>query len=257
VAYATYIIKTFWPNNLALLYPFSSSIPAWQIVGSFLVLVLFTVGLLRVRRRHPYMLAGWLWFLVTLLPVIGIVQVGGQSMADRYTYIPLTGLFIIAGWAVPDLLQGWRRRQAILAILAGVVLTASSAVTWRQVGYWKDNLTLYRHTLDVTTGNYLILNNYGIALAQEGRLDEAIDQYLASLKIDPNRPATRNNLGFAYFRKGMVDHAILQFQMAIALNPDYAEAHNNLGIAYGKKGWIRQATEEISMGMKLQSRGGL
>jgi tetratricopeptide (TPR) repeat protein len=257
IAYVKYIGKMFWPADLAMLYPFPGSIPLWQVSGAFLLLVLFSALAIGYRRRHPYLVTGWLWFLVTLVPVIGIVQVGGQSMADRYTYIPLTGLFIIAGWAVPDLLQGWRHRQAILAILAGVVLTASSAVTWRQVGYWKDNLTLYRHTLDVTIGNYQILNNYGIALAQEGRLDEAIDEYLASLKIDPNRPATHNNLGFAYFRKGMVDHAILQFQMAIALNPDYAEAHNNLGIAYGKKGWIQQATEEISMGMKLQSRGGL
>ena len=178
-------------------------------------------------------------------------------MADRYTYLPLTGLFLACAWGVNDLLQGWRYRKTVLAVLAAGIIAASAAGTWRQIGYWRDNLTLYRHTLDVTTGNYLILNNYGIALAQAGRLDEAIGQYLASLKIDPNRPATHNNLGFAYFRKGMVDHAILQFQMAIALNPDYAEAHNNLGIAYGKKGWIRQAAEEISMGIKLQSRGGL
>jgi tetratricopeptide (TPR) repeat protein len=257
ITYVKYIGKMIWPHDLALLYPLPQSINPWQVSGAFLLLVIFSALAIGYRRRHPYLVTGWFWFLVTLVPVIGIVQVGGQSMADRYTYIPLTGLFIIAGWAVPVFMQGWRHRQAILAFLAAVVLSASVAVTWRQVGYWKDNLSLYRHTLDVTIDNYQILNNYGIALAQKGRLDEAIDQYLASLKIDPNRPATHNNLGFAYFRKGMVDHAILQFQMAIALNPDYADAHNNLGIAYGKKGWIQQATEEISMGMKLQSSGGL
>ena len=257
VAYVRYIGKMIWPQDLALLYPLPSSIPLWHAIGSFLLLVLLSGMAIHFLRRYPYIVTGWLWFLVTLIPVIGVVQVGGQSMADRYTYIPLTGLFIMVSWGIADLLKGRRYRQVLLAILAGLVLFASAVLTWRQLDYWKGNLTLYRHTLNVTTGNYQILNNYGIALAQEGRLDEAIDQYLASLKIDPNRPATHNNLGFAYFRKGMVDHAILRFQMAIALNPDYAEAHTNLGIAYGKKGWIQQAAEEISMGMKLQSRGGL
>jgi len=257
IAYVKYIGKMFWPADLAMLYPFPGSIPLWQVFCASLLLLLVSALAIVWRRRHPYLVTGWFWFLVTLVPVIGIVQVGGQSMADRYTYIPLTGLFLACAWGVSDLLQGWRYRKAVLPVLAAMVVAASGAVAWRQVGYWRDNITLYRHTLEITDGNYLIRNNYGIALAQEGRLDEAIDRYLASLKIDPNRPATHNNLGFAYFRKGMVDHAILQFQMANALNSDYAEAHNNLGIAYGKKGWIRQAAEEISMGMKLQSRGGL
>src|SRR5512139_2157727 len=257
IAYAKYIGKMFWPADLAMLYPFPGSIPLWQVSVALLLLVLFSALAFGYLRRHPYLVTGWFWFLATLVPVIGIVQVGGQSMADRYAYLPLTGLFLVLAWGIGDLSQGLPSRREVLAVLAAGVVAASAAATWRQIGYWRDNLTLYRHTLEVTTGNYQILNHYGIALAREGRLDEAIDQYLASLKIDPNRPATHNNLGIAYFRKGMVDHAILRFQMAIALNPDYAEAHTNLGIAYGKKGWIQQAAEEISMGMKLQSRRGL
>jgi Tfp pilus assembly protein PilF len=250
-----YVLKMFFPRDLAMLYPFPGSIPPWEVIGAFLLLVLFCALVIVYRQRCPYLVTGWFWFLSTLVPVIGIVQVGGQSMADRYTYIPLTGLFIACAWGVNDLLRGWRYRTVVLATLAGLIVAASAAVTWRQIGYWRDNLTLYRHTLEVTTGNYQIQNNYGIALVQEGRLDEAIVQYVAALKINPNHAFTHNNLGIAYFRKGMVDHAILRFQMAIALMPDYAEAHTNLGVAYGRKGWIQQATKEISLGMRLQPKG--
>jgi len=251
VAYATYITKTFWPLDLALLYPFSSSIPAWRIVGALVVLGLVTVGLLRVRRRHPYMLAGWCWFLVTLLPVIGLVQVGGQSMADRYTYIPLTGLFIMVGWGIPDLLQGLRYRQVLLAVLAGSVLFASAALTWRQLGYWKGNLSLYRHTLDVTTGNYLILNNYGIALAQEGRLDEAILQYQEALRIWPNSANAHVNMGAALAHQGKYAEAIGHYNEALRRIPDYALAHGNLGKALASLGRLDEAIAHYDEALRL------
>jgi tetratricopeptide (TPR) repeat protein len=251
VAYVRYIGKMIWPQDLALLYPLPSSIPFWQAIGSFLLLVLLSALAIHYLRRYPYIVMGWFWFLVTLAPVIGLVQVGGQSMADRYTYIPLTGLFIIAGWAVPDLLQGWRHRQAILALLAAVVLTASVAVTWRQVGYWKDNLSLHRHTLEITTGNYLILNNYGIALAQEGRLDEAILQYQDALRIWPKSANVHVNLGAALAHQGKYAEAINHYNEALRRIPDYALAHGNLGKALANLGRIDEAIAHYNEALRL------
>lgn len=152
VAYVKYICKTFWPIDLANFYPFPFYIPTWQIVSSVIALLLLSVIAIRTTRHHPYFTVGWFWFLITLIPVIGLIQVGVQSMADRYSYIPIVGLFIIVAWGVPDLLKGGRFRQVILASLAGVVLSLSVVLTWFQVGYWRDNSTNYQHTQEVIRG---------------------------------------------------------------------------------------------------------
>jgi hypothetical protein len=146
IAYVKYIGKTFWPSDLANFYPFPFYIPSWQIVSSLAILLLLSATAIRTACHHSYFTVGWFWFLITLIPVIGIIQVGGQSMADRYSYIPVIGLFIIVAWGVPDLMKGMRFRQAILASLAGVVLSLSILLTWHQLGYWQDNGSNYRHT---------------------------------------------------------------------------------------------------------------
>src|SRR5512139_1612417 len=153
VSYATYIVKTVWPQDLALFYPFPLSLALWQVLASCLLLIAVSAGVVLLRKRHPYLLTGWLWFLITLVPVIGLVQVGGQAMADRYTYIPHIGLFVMAAWAVPELLKGMRRRRVVLAGAACVILAILTVVTWRQLGYWRDNITLYERTLSVTQNN--------------------------------------------------------------------------------------------------------
>jgi protein O-mannosyl-transferase len=236
IAYMKYLGVTIWPMDLAVFYPFPSSLPLWQVLASFLLVLLVSATAIRFGRSYPYLLAGWFWFLVTLLPVIGLIQVGGQSMADRYTYIPLTGLFVLCGWLVPDLMRGWRYRQPVLAVLAGIVIFASTVATWRQVGYWKDDITLYEHTLQVTTGNYVIHNNYGIALADQGKSDEAILEYRKALQICPKSAVAHVTLGAALANQGNLVEAIGHYNEALKIIPDYELAHANLGRALVKIG---------------------
>ena len=265
IAYVKYIGKMFWPADLAMLYPFPGSIPLWQVSVSFLLLVLFSALAIGYRRRCPYLVTGWFWFLATLVPVIGIVQVGGQSMADRYTYLPLTGLFLVLAWGIGDLSQGLRYRKAVLAVLAAGVVAASAAVTWRQVGYWKDNLTLYRHALDVTEGNYTIRNNYASALAERGDLDAAIREYRDVLKKWPHLPRVHNNLGQVLAARGNIAEAISHHNEALRLTSDAsipngnaartfdrATAHLNLGNVFLAQGQIPGAIREYNATLELR-----
>lgn len=153
---------TLWPADLAVLYPITSPLPLWQVIGSLFVLLLLSVVAVRIGRRHPPFAVGWFWFLVTLVPVIGLIQVGNQSMADRYTNIPVIGLFIMVGWGVPALTKGLKQSEAILSLLAGLVILVSASLTWQQLGYWRDSISLYRHTLQVTTDNFVMHNNLGV-----------------------------------------------------------------------------------------------
>lgn len=237
IAYVSYIGKTFWPQNLAVLYPFPLSFPLWQVIVSLLILLLVSTATYRARHRHPYLMVGWFWFLITLVPVIGLVQVGVQSMADRYTYIPLTGLFVLAAWGIPDLTKGLKYREVFLPLLAGAVIIASAALTWKQLDCWRDNNSLYRHTLRVTSGNYVIHNNLGSALANKWDLDAAMLEFQESLQINPNYAEAHYNLGMAFAMKGNVDAAIHELQEALRINPENSKAHNNLEVALEQKRW--------------------
>lgn len=251
VAYSLYLLKTFLPHDLALLYPIPASIPLWQILGSALLLCAVSLATIRYRRSHPYLMVGWIWFLVTLLPVIGLIQVGGQSMADRYTYIPLIGIFIIVAWGANDLLKRWSHSQAVLSILGVMVFCAMTALTWRQLGYWRDSITLYQHTLAVTSNNYLILNNYGIALAEQGKPDEAIEQYREALHVWPKSANAHINLGAALAQQGRFPEAIEHYQAALNLQPDYALARGNMGRALASLGREDEAIEQYEQALGL------
>jgi tetratricopeptide (TPR) repeat protein len=180
---------------------------------------------------------GWFWFLITLVPVIGLIQVGTQSMADRYSYVPLTGLLIIVAWGASDLTEDLICREGVLTLLAGTVIIVSAVLTWQQIGYWQDNISLYRHTLRVTTGNYKIHNNLGNALARKGYLDAAIQEYEKALRINPNDAFAHNNLGYSFARKGDLDAAIQEYREALRINPNYVYARDNLTQAYARKTW--------------------
>lgn len=234
-AYVSYLGKTLWPHDLGNFYPFPASISLYKVAGALLILILISVAAVHKSRRFPYLGMGWLWFLITLLPVIGLLQVGNQSMADRYSYLPTTGLFIIIAWGIDDLTRGMRNRKGILSCVAGVLIIALAAVTWRQIGYWKDNITLYRHTIDVTKDNYFMRVNLGAALADNGDVDGAIREYREAIRIDPKNPDVHFNLGNALMKQDL-DSAILEFREALRLNPRYSPAHNNLGFALAEKG---------------------
>jgi tetratricopeptide (TPR) repeat protein len=251
LAYIKYIAKTLWPRNLAVLYPLSPSIPLWQAIGSLLVLLLLSAAVIRARHRRPYLMAGWFWFLVTLVPVIGLIQVGCQSMADRYTYLPVIGLFIIVAWGAADLTRNLRHQKVVLALLAGVVISASTALTWQQLGYWRDNISLFRHTLQITDGNYLINNNLGIALAEKGDLDAAIREYQTALGINPNYADAHYNLGNAFIKKKDPDAAVREYRETLLINPNHADAHYSLGAALANKGDLDAAIREYRVALRL------
>jgi protein O-mannosyl-transferase len=238
VAYATYLAKTLYPHDLGVLYPIKSSLPLGQVTGSLFVLLLISVVALRGWRRYPFFSVGWFWFLITLLPVIGLIQVGSQSMADRYTYLPGIGLFIMFSWGVPALSGRLQHRERFLAPLAALVILASALATWRQLGYWRDSIALFQHTLQVTSNNYLINSNLGGALAQKGNLDAAIQQFNESLQINQNFATTHYNLGLTLVDKGDLDGGIQQLEVALRMTPNDAKTHYGLAVALFRKGSV-------------------
>jgi len=198
VSYVNYLGKTVWPHDLAVFYPLPSFIPLWQAIGSLVVLLLVTAAAIGARRRYPYLMVGWFWYLITLLPVIGLVQVGGQSMADRYSYLPLIGIFIMVAWWVPDLAAGMKYRANIIVVLACAAILMSAELTWIQLAYWQDSISLFRHTIQVTSGNSKINYNLGVVYDQKGRTAEAMQCYNESLRINPDDYKSINNIGNHY-----------------------------------------------------------
>ena len=244
VAYTEYMLNMIWPVELAVLYPHpGNSLSLWKGVVAGLALVLITILVIRKAWKIPYLAVGWLWYVITLIPVIGIVQVGAQAMADRYTYITLIGLFIIIAWGAKDLLSRWLYRKICLGTLAAIVLPVLIILTWKQVQYWENSNTLFKHTLKHTSNNYVIYNNQGIVLIEQGRTEEAIEHYLQALRSNPGYALAHNNLSNAYYESGMHKEAIGSYKQAIRINPDYAEAYLNLGNAYYESGMHKEAID--------------
>ena len=226
VSYAVYIFKMFWPTKLAVFYPYPHDLPVWQIVLSVLLLAAISIAVLRERRSRPYLAVGWFWYLGTLVPVIGLVQVGAQARADRYMYLPLVGLSMMLAWGLPEILQSKAAISgAIIACLACAVLCEA------QIQYWRNSETLFRHALDVTSGNYLAHHNLGVALADEGRIPEAIEQYRAALQIEPNAANVQTDYGNALAKSGRIPEAIAHYRAALRVLPDSPIVHNDLANA--------------------------
>jgi len=228
ISYLKYIAKTVWPQDLAVFYPLSHYNPLWQVIFSLGVLLLVSAATIWVGRRYPYLPVGWFWYLITLLPVIGLSQTGSQALADRFTYIPHIGLFIMATWGIYDLTRRLRYRKEILTLACGAVLMVSAALTWQQLGYWRDNISLYRHSLRVTAGSSLIHYNLGVALANKWNLDAAIIEYQEALRIRPNFPEALVSLGHAFANKMDLNAAVREYHKALRLDPNNAKAHYNL-----------------------------
>jgi len=254
VSYLVYIGKTIWPTDLAVSYPYRQSLPAWQVIGAALLMTAITVTVIRQARRAPYLATGWLWYAGTLVPVIGIVQVGIQARADRYTYVPLIGLFIMAAWGISELSRNWRyRKEAIVASSAAVVVCLS-LVTRTQVGYWQNSFVLFEHALKVTEKNYPIYYNEGTAYLQSGNYLKAIGDYDKAIEINPNYARAYNNRGIAHAKLGNDQQAIEDFVKATEILPQYAEAYYNRGAAYLQMDDFRQAEENYSKAIAINPR---
>jgi tetratricopeptide (TPR) repeat protein len=260
LAYVRYLVQTVWPLRLAGYYAFPPGFSSTAVAIAGVLLTLISVFCLLACRRRPYITVGWIWYGVTLLPVIGLIYVGSQSQADRYTYLPLIGVFTLVVWGVSEMAERGPQSAAtsnriqapILAIVSAMVLILCAAVTWRQVGYWKDGITLFSRALQVTTYNPLAHNNLGTALFDRGHLDDAILQYQEALRQSPNYPSARQNLGAALLRRGRTDEAIPQLQEAVRLNPTFAGAHCNLGAALGMKGRVDEAIQQFQIALQLK-----
>jgi protein O-mannosyl-transferase len=251
IAYCRYLEKLFWPTDLAVFYPYPKHWPLGQVVLAGGLIVGISALFFLQRERHPCLLMGWLWFCGTLVPVIGLVQVGGQSMADRYTYLPSLGLLILIIWGTYELSQGWLYHKLALGGAGCVAIILCIDLTRQQLGYWQNNEALYRHALAVTKNNYLAHHNLGIALYKEGQIEEAVNQYREALRLEPDDAEAHYDLGTALAVKGQTGEAILQFQAAIRIKPDYAEAHSNLGTALAREGQIDEAIGQYRQALRL------
>ena len=252
IAYATYIEKTVWPSKLAILYLSPSAWPAWQVAITASVLAAILGSVLWGWRRLPYLSFGWLWFVGTLVPVIGIIQVGNQSMADRYTYIPLVGVFIIVAWGSTDLFQRLRLGTAPLAMLCLAMLMGCATLTRVQLGCWQDSEALFQRAIQVTQDNFIAHNNLGHALATSGKLDEAKAHYLEALRINPRYTEALNNMGILLTQQGKMAEARPYLEEAIRIKPQFAEVYGKLGFALAAEGRFAEAISYYHEALRLK-----
>jgi tetratricopeptide (TPR) repeat protein len=251
VSYILYIRKMVWPDDLAVFYPHPGLRPFWQVLGAVLLLAAVTSAVIRVAKRFPYLAVGWLWFTGTLVPVIGIVQVGNQGMADRYTYIPLIGLSVMAAWGVPELLKKLRYRKEALFAMCVITLPCLFVVTWTQLDYWRNSIALCEHALKVTDHNNSIHTLRGAVYAELGNQRQAIEDYDEAIEISPVDALAYLNRGVAYAKLGNQRQAIEDYDRAIQISPNFVVAYFNRGIAYRELGNHRQAISDFDRAIEI------
>jgi len=251
VSYVIYFAETILPDNLSVFYPYPELRPSWQVLGAVLFLVAVTFAVIRTARRSPYLLVGWLWFTGTLVPVIGIVQVGDQAMADRYTYVPSIGLFIMAAWGFPELLKRRRYGKEVLVACSALCLLCFLLLTRAQAGYWRDSITLFEHALNVTKNNYCMYYNRGHTLESLGKYSRAIEDFDRAIEINPRYADAYNNRGIVYNNLGNYTRAIQDFDRAVEFNPKNAPAYNNRGAAYMAIGNPNQALKDYNVAIDI------
>ena len=286
ISYVTYVLKLFWPTGLSAFYPYPSNLPIWEVAGAGLAVVAISVLVLRNLRSRPYLAVGWFWYVGTLVPVIGLIQVGGQSRADRYTYLPAIGISIMLAWGMADLFQRWPRYKTMLTAVSVAICSVWLLVTWTQIQYWRDSITLNRHAIEVTPGNYVAHVNLGVILGQQkqtrealehlsiavqekpdyanahynlgaalavlGRNSEAIAEYSEAIRLRPEEPQSHYQLGTALISEGKLNEAAGEFRIAVRLNPEYPAAHFSLGAVLGTLGRNGEAIAELSEAIRLR-----
>lgn len=286
IACASYLVSLFWPRNLAVYYPFPpAGHPLWLGLAALLLLAGVSAFVWRFAGGASYLVAGWLWYLGTLVPVIGLIQVGGQAMADRYTYVPYFGVFVMIVWGASDLLARFRVQRPAVTGLVLTVLIVLSLLSWRQVWLWRDSTTLFEHALSVTRDNAVIeydlgialgqqgrsgeaaahfaeavrvwpefndaLFNMGVALAAQGRLDEALSYYARALKVRPDSAKVQLNIGSTLAQQGKLDESLPYLNEALRLEPDSAQAHTNVGLILLRQGRAQEALSHLQRAVQL------
>jgi tetratricopeptide (TPR) repeat protein len=286
ISYVKYFQKLLWPQDLAILYPYPATIKFWQISGACALLGAITFLGIRYRKRFPWLFVGWFWYVGTLLPVIGLVQVGVQAMADRYTYIPLIGIFMILSWGTVELFRNRDYQKIALSAITAVVLLFLVTTSRVQISYWKNSIRLFEHALEVTEGNFVIHNNLGFELALQGQTDKALKHYKEALRINPDFELAHINYGSTLFARGKIeeslaynrallnirpdfagvhynfgnlllktgriDEAIVHFHESLRIKPEYAEAYNSLGAAMVAKGKMEQAISHFKAALQIK-----
>jgi tetratricopeptide (TPR) repeat protein len=287
VSYVEYISKMIVPVNLAVFYPHPGMWPLWQVLLCLTVLICITLIVIFYIKKYPYLAVGWFWYLGTLVPVIGLIQVGSHGMADRYTYIPMIGLFIMISWGFFDLAKKLRNGKIIISAAAISILFIMTIITWVQIGYWKNSITLFSHAIEVNDRNYLAHGNLGAVYIDEQDYRQAYYFVSKALQLRPNSAGAHRNLGVILSKTGRADSAIIHFQEAIKINPNYInaireladifventrfeeaillykrvltlqsddpETYNNLGVALARTGKIDAAITEFRKALYLKN----
>jgi len=253
VSFATYLEKIFWPYDLAILYPYPSTeqIPLWPALGSALLIIVISSAVIAAVKRFGYLLVGWLWYVITLLPVIGIIQTGVHLRHDLYTYLPSIGITFGLAWGIESLIKNKKIIRKILFPAAIAFLSIMSFFSWQQCGYWKNNTELWNHTFKVTKDNVWAHIFFSYALSKEGKAEEAINQYNRIMSLQPDDAVTCNNRGNAYSKIGRMEQAIEDYNEAIRLKPDYADAYYNRGNVYYSMGNYQRAIGDYKEAIRI------
>jgi len=256
VTYVIYVRQMFWPAKLAVFYPHPENrLPQWEIGLAVALLACITTTALVLRKVAPYLITGWFWYLGMLVPVIGLVQVGWQGHADRYTYLPQVGLYIAGTWAIADLTASFRRR-ILLGAAALLIIGALSWTAWIQTSYWRDSEMLFTHALAVTGKNDVAENNLGIVFLQRGELDKAIARLQAAIDLRPENGPAHNNLAKAFLQKGQLAEAMIHYRKFLEIEPQNVEARNILGTALIQQGHVREAVEQWQDALAIEPENG-
>ena len=264
LSFVTYLEKTFWPHDMAVFYPFNTQIPIWQVFGTSFFIIIISFAVIVMAKRLPYLFVGWLWYAITLLPVIGIIQVGNHAMADRYHYLPSIGIAIMLAWGISALIKSEEVRKKILFPMAIAFLALMAFLSFKQCGYWENKNTLFSHALQFTKNNFIVHDGLGIALFEEGKIEEAINHFSEAILANPNYSNAYLNRGIAYFKLGKYQRAIDDFNKAIQLRPDYAPLYYR-GYIYDNLGQYQSAIKDYNEAIRLKqdyvdaynNRGGI
>jgi tetratricopeptide (TPR) repeat protein len=253
VSYVWYITKTIWPTGLALLYPHpQDTLPVWKVASAALLLTGISALVARQAPQRPWQVVGWLWFLGTLVPVIGLVQVGEQARADRFTYVPHIGLFLFAVWTGADILNRWHWSARTQAIVVGTLLAGFTICTWIQVGYWRNSVTVWERTLQVTRDNYRAHFSLGLVFLHQGKWERAQKQFAEALRLEEDSSEAHFNMGVALFDQGDLEGAADQYQSVIRLSSDYASAYHNLGVVRLRQGRLEESRKYFTRALELR-----